>query len=306
MKVESRLDFDLRDPRLFKEAISFSETATGFAPEMIEKDYFCALVLDHLASQDLNGLVFKGGTCLSKVHSDFYRLSEDLDFTLPMPWDASRKARSNAANPVKKAVTSLPGKHPSFKIEQYLTGANESTQYIALLSYRSLFSEGAGKIKLEVGLREPLQESPIQGMAKTILLHPVKKRPLLHPIQIPCMSLRESMAEKFRAALTRREVAIRDFYDIDYIARSLSFDCLDDDFVNLVRTKLTVPGNGLFDVSDIRLVGLESQLDPQLRPVLRSKDFEDFDLRRAREIVKSVAGVLEQPDMTPSNIIFPG
>jgi len=59
MKVESRLDFDLRDPRLFKEAISFSETATGFAPEMIEKDYFCALVLDHLASQDLNGLVFK-------------------------------------------------------------------------------------------------------------------------------------------------------------------------------------------------------------------------------------------------------
>ena len=292
MNVDSWLDVSLRDPQLFKEAISFSATATGFAPEMIEKDYFCTLVLDHLTAQDLNGLIFKGGTCLSKVHADFYRLSEDLDFTLPMASEVSRKARSNAVNPVKKAVTSLPDKYPSFQIEQHLTGANDSTQYIALLGYRSLFSEGALKIKLEVGLREPLLESPAQGMAKTILLHPMKKRPLLYPIQIPCMSLRESMAEKFRAALTRREVAIRDFYDIDYIARSLSFDYLDNDFVNLVRAKLATPGNVFSDVSDVRLVGLESQLDSQLRPVLRSKNFEDFDLKRATEIVKNVAGAL--------------
>ena len=29
-------------------------------------------------------LVFKGGTCLSKVHADFYRLSEDLDLIIPV------------------------------------------------------------------------------------------------------------------------------------------------------------------------------------------------------------------------------
>jgi predicted nucleotidyltransferase component of viral defense system len=35
-------------------------------------------------------LVFKGGTCLAKVHAGFYRLSEYLDFTIPSPLDAMR------------------------------------------------------------------------------------------------------------------------------------------------------------------------------------------------------------------------
>ena len=33
-------------------------------------------------------LVFKGGTCLTKVHAELYRLSEDLDYTYPSSlWD---------------------------------------------------------------------------------------------------------------------------------------------------------------------------------------------------------------------------
>ncbi len=294
MKIENLFDFSLQDPQLFKDAIGYSATTTGFPPEMIEKDYFCTLVLDHLAAWGKNKLVFKGGTCLSKVHSDFYRLSEDLDFTLPMPLNASRKARSNAANPAKESVKSLPDRYPSVRIEQHLTGANESTQYIGLLSYTSLFGQSMGKIKVEIALREPLLEGTAQGMAKTILLNPLNNTPLLPSIRIPSMSLRESMAEKVRAALTRSEVAIRDFYDIDYIVRSSGFDCLNDNFVNLLRTKLSVPGNGTPDISDVRLVDLESQLNPQLRPVLRPKDFEDFDLKRTIEIVKRVAGALER------------
>ncbi|MBP7529552.1 MAG: nucleotidyl transferase AbiEii/AbiGii toxin family protein [Syntrophorhabdaceae bacterium] len=296
MKVESLLDFSLKDPQLFEEAIGFSATATGFAPEMIEKDYFCTLILDHLAASGANRLVFKGGTCLSKVHAGFYRLSEDLDFTLSTPSEASRKARSNAANPVREVLRSLPDKYPSLQIEQPLTGANGSTQYFALLSYRSIFGEGTKIIKFEVGLREPLLDNPAQGMAKTILLHPVRKIPLLRSIRIPCMSLREAMAEKFRAALTRREVAIRDFYDIDYLVRSTDFDFLDDDFVNLIKAKLALPGDGSPDVSDVRFAGLESQLGSQLKPVLRSGDFEQFDLKRILAIIKNVAGALGQPN----------
>ena len=39
----------------------------------------------------------------------------------------------------------------------------------------------------------------------------------------PKMAFRRStwFAEKFRVAMTRREVAIRDFYDIDYAIRTL-------------------------------------------------------------------------------------
>lgn len=38
----------------------------------------------------------------------------------------------------------------------------------------------------------------------------------MKPVMLPCISKIEAFAEKFRAAMTRREVAIRDFYDIDH------------------------------------------------------------------------------------------
>lgn len=82
--------------------------------------------------------------------------------------------------------------------------------------------------------------------------------------------------------------------DIDYIVRSSGFDCLNDDFMNLLRKKLSVPGNGAPDISDVRLADLESQLDPRLRPVLRSKDFEDFDLKRTVEIVRNIVRTLQE------------
>lgn len=67
----------------FLEAVNFTAATTGFSPRLIEKDYFCTVLLQHLATAGV--LVFKGGTCLAKVHGEFYRLSEDLDFVIPMP-----------------------------------------------------------------------------------------------------------------------------------------------------------------------------------------------------------------------------
>jgi hypothetical protein len=75
----------------FREAINFTESNTRFSARLIEKDYYCSLVLRGMAEAFQQGLIFKGGTCLSKVHSDFYRLSEDLDFVISMETNASWK-----------------------------------------------------------------------------------------------------------------------------------------------------------------------------------------------------------------------
>ncbi len=40
------------DPALFVEALNFTAADTGFAARLIEKDYFCSLVLDYLAGTD--------------------------------------------------------------------------------------------------------------------------------------------------------------------------------------------------------------------------------------------------------------
>lgn len=56
----------------------------GVRAKQIEKDYVISWILWGIARNELlnNELVFKGGTCLKKIHFDDYRYSEDIDFTL--------------------------------------------------------------------------------------------------------------------------------------------------------------------------------------------------------------------------------
>ena len=84
------------DPELFREAVTFTAAETAFVPRLIEKDYYCTVLLQYLAVAG-GGLVFRGGTCLAKVHAQFYRLSEDLDFVIPTSADATRADRSRRA-----------------------------------------------------------------------------------------------------------------------------------------------------------------------------------------------------------------
>ena len=58
--------------------------------------------------------------------------------------------------------------------------------------------------------------------------------------------------------------------------------------------KLAVPGNEVIDVSVGRLNSLRLQVDAELRPVLRTQDFEEFDLERAFAVVVEVAAALER------------
>lgn len=276
------------DPDLFRVAVTFTAAATGFAARLIERDYFCTVLLEYLAPTN-DALVFRGGTCLSKVHAEFYRLSEDLDFVIPIPVDASRGERRARAAPVREAVDVLPVAVPAFRVVAPLTGANFSTQYTAVIGYASLLSGQEETMKIEVGLREPLLRPMLDAPARTIMLDPITAEPLLNPVAVRCLSRQEAFAEKFRAALTRREVAIRDFYDVDYGHRKLGVLPDDAELVELVRRKVAVPSTGPVDISQDRLTMLRAQLEPQLKPVLRERDFAEFDLERAVHVVTRMA-----------------
>jgi predicted nucleotidyltransferase component of viral defense system len=277
-----------KDAEIFRDALALTRERTGFAERLIEKDYFCTALLEYLAAT-ANKLVFKGGTCLAKVHANFYRLSEDLDFVIPMPTDAPRAQRSKQAATVKEAVAALPKQIPFFRLVEPLTGANNSTQYNAVIGYASLVSRQEETIKIEVALREPLLLDPLNDLAQTILLDPVSRKPLLKPLEVRCIAKMEAFAEKFRAALSRREVAVRDFFDLDYAVRRLRLRSGNPELIDLVRRKLFVPGNEPVDVSANRLAALRQQVGPQLQPVLRAEDFAEFDLERAFQIVTRMA-----------------
>jgi hypothetical protein len=275
------------DSGLFEAALRFTEARTGFSRRLVEKDYFCTAVLAYLAG--VEGLVFKGGTCLAKVHASFYRLSEDLDFVIPTPSDATRRQRSVRTAALKEAVAALPAHLPMLRLRDPLCGANESVQYLAMLAYDSVVTEGEETIELEIGLREPLLEAAIVAPAATILLDPAADAAYVGPIALTCMALREAMAEKSRAALTRREPAIRDFFDLDYAMRRLGVDLGEPALLAMVGAKLRVPGNGPIDLSARRLDVLRVQLRTELEPVLRPADLAAFDLDRAFRIVADIA-----------------
>lgn len=276
------------DVPFFKQAVSFTAVQTGLPPLLIEKDYFCTVLLARLAEKP-GGLVFKGGTCLAKVLAGFYRLSEDLDFVIPLPIEAGRKERSAAVAPLKAALSGLAASFPVFEPPEPLVGANRSTQYIGAVRYRAPVSGRTERITIEVSLREPLLTPTATGFAKTVLLNPVTNKPLVVEVPFLCISLQEAFAEKVRAALSRREVAIRDFYDLVYAVKNLGLDTREEAFLALVRKKLDVPGNDPVDVSPRRFAELRKQVETRLKPVLRPADFDGFDLEEAFALAQEIA-----------------
>lgn len=207
----------------FREALAFTSQRHGFPERLIEKDYVCTLLLEVLTAAH-DGLVFKGGTCLAKVYADFYRMSEDLDFVIPMPIDASRSQRSAQAKSLKAIIGALPEQLPFVRVVEPLTGFNNSMQYNAVVGYASSLGGRAETIKIEVGLREPLKLPPVDAEARTLLLDPVSREGMIPLKNVRCISRTEAFAEKFRAALSRREPALRDFFDLDYAVRDLGLE----------------------------------------------------------------------------------
>ena len=65
----------------FIEAIQVVSRGLNISPALIEKDYYVTLVLKRI-NEEISGLIFKGGTSLSKCHKAINRFSEDIDLTL--------------------------------------------------------------------------------------------------------------------------------------------------------------------------------------------------------------------------------
>jgi hypothetical protein len=121
------------DKQEFKEALAYTESRTGFSSILIEKDYYCSLLLRylfHAQKDESRELVFKGGTCLSKVFVNFYRLSQDLDFVIPVDPTARRQTRRKKIQPLKTLFERIPQHLPGVSIGEQIRGHNESRQYI--------------------------------------------------------------------------------------------------------------------------------------------------------------------------------
>lgn len=281
------------DAAAFRAAVERTAHDFDFRPVLVEKDYFCSLILEAVIPSNVSW-VFKGGTCLSKIYADFYRLSEDLDFCIPVQETVKRQGRRRLIEPAKKIVAALPDKVPGVEVEEPLEGRNESTQYIASMRYRSVITGDWEKVKVEIALREPLLRPVLEKNARTLTRNVFTGTDLIPPFPVRVIDLTEALAEKVRAALTRLAPAIRDFFDLQYATENLKLRLDAPDFLELLKKKLAVPGTGPIQLTQDRYNALEQQCRTELAAVLRVQDIEKFDLKKGWIALDALAKKLEK------------
>ena len=210
---------------------------TGFSLGLLEKDYYITILLAGINSLS-DGLIFKGGTCLNKIYYLYYRLSEDLDFSMKLPvGDLTRTVRSNLMNPIKEKIGEF-AKGRGMTVEGVdKAGRNVSKQYVFYIEYGSVVIDKTQSVKLEIGLRFNPFLPVLKKKVSHTFLHPFTKEPLFDGGSVNCFALKELVAEKSRAAATRLTIAPRDFYDLGYLLKA-GFNFKDPEFLQLFKKKL--------------------------------------------------------------------
>lgn len=90
-----------KDKENFDLAIRAASRYYNFSQAIIEKDYYVTLFLKELTKK-VPGVLFKGGTSLSKCYKIIDRFSEDIDITL----DSNHQSQSNRRN-LKYAIIEI-------------------------------------------------------------------------------------------------------------------------------------------------------------------------------------------------------
>ena len=255
---------------------------TQFRPAIIEKDYYLTVILNELNDGLSDQIVFKGGTLLNKIYLPMRRLSEDLDFSYDgKEGFETRAKRSRAIDPIRhdmrKFLESLGLRSDNSNGE----GFNNSSQYLFVLKYPSFVTMKDETIKIEISLRQPLLDLTVNNVIRHLFQDPFSGEDLLPRKTVRSLSYDEAVAEKLRAAITRREATVRDYYDLREI-HSSGFDFFKEKFVQLVLKKIAEEGyqgdfRSRFGRSESEIEQLRRQVTTDLLPVIRAGEKFDLD-----------------------------
>lgn len=274
----------LIDKEKLKDIIPVIAGKMKFRPAIVEKDYYLTVILNKIEELLTDKIVFKGGTLLNKAHLNYHRLSEDLDFTYNAEF-TSRAQRSKAIIPIREKMPSFLKTLGLKSDKPEGEGFDNSRQYIFKVKYHSIIMNKADSINLEISLRQHPLEKPVNTEIKHFYQDPFTGEDLFPSGKVLSLSWKEAVAEKLKAAISRRDVAIRDYYDLWYISE-FGFDFYDKTFIRLFKRKVTDEGytgdyNKNFGLSDENIALLHNQIGGLLKPVIRAG--EEFDLDKAFE-----------------------
>lgn len=278
-----------------RQVIPFIAEQFKFRLETVEKDYYLTLILNNVELHLSDKIIFKGGTLLNKIHLNYHRLSEDIDFTYFSPGGIeTRSNRSRAITPIRERMPEFLNSLDLKSSKPEGEGYNNSTQYIFYISYPSFVSGKDENLKLEISLRQIPIEKPVHNVITHFYKDPFTGEDLIPKSKILSLTYNEAVAEKLKAAITRKEVAIRDYYDLWFIAEA-KFDFKNKHFLSVFKRKLEeekyradYSHNFGLDNKSIEL--LRSQISTELIPVIRIGETFDLDkvFKRFNVIMKKI------------------
>lgn len=219
---------------------------TGFASKLLEKDYYLTKILQRISEKKIKNLVFKGGTCLNKCYLGFYRLSEDLDFVY------NKDVKGKTKLQIKKILDDIRRElfgilnEIEFKTSKELgkgwkmLTSTEDPKIVGLeiiTNYSSMIDNFVQTIKLEISFRKKLIKPPKMMAIKHEFVDALGDPILRKDVEIEVIDLTENFAEKFRALVIRKNVAIRDIYDIYFILKN-NLVKINKELVDLILIKI--------------------------------------------------------------------
>lgn len=131
------------DKLKFIECIRDTEDYYGIDSALIEKDYYVTLFLSR-AKDEIPGMVFKGGTSLSKCHKIIDRFSEDIDLTL----DTEHFTQSQKRSAIKTIIRICKDLGLVLTNEEKIWSHREYNCFN--VAYPILFSSGALRAELKI------------------------------------------------------------------------------------------------------------------------------------------------------------
>ena len=243
---------------------------TGFSSKLLEKDYHLTRILQRISEKKIKDLVFKGGTCLNKCYLGFYRLSEDLDFVYNQ--DVKGKTKLQIKKILDGLRRELMGILDELGIKtskelgkgwKMLT-SKEDPKIVGLeviTNYNSMIDNSVQTIKLEISFRKKLRNPTRMKAIKHEFIDALGEPILIKDVEIEVIDLIENFAEKFRALVIRKNVAIRDIYDIYFILKN-KLAKVDKDLIDLILVKINENSEKKFTRKDFIdfIKSLESKL----------------------------------------------
>lgn len=193
--------------------ISRKANSEGVRQQQVEKDYIISWIIWGIYNNDLlkETLIFKGSTCIKKIHIEDYRYSEDLDFTLNPEMEDKVSdenifdAFNTIFNEIKEAANITLSIPEDSKEVHASGGIKFFIKYVGPLGGRG------DHVKTDISKGEKLEFE----VEKLLMMNQYSDLNDEEEVIIQCYGLEEIIIEKMTALMDR--TIPRDLYDFEYV-----------------------------------------------------------------------------------------